>query len=540
MSSCDSDSEAVYDSDFEPEVDVPVTAKPKIPVSESKPKHVITIIEPEPQPQIPVVENPVSELQESDDLFYDSGADFEGVPVAPVSEVPKFRKIKTLVSQPKTKIPSLKTQYEAIKKIVEKEYFWCKGDGEFYRISPDDGIARLYKQRSVVTALKCYKLQAATKKTIDFYTMWVEDPTRRAYERLVFEPNPKALKEGDYNTFRGLKWKDGLEPDMDLIRPFLDLISDMVNGVPEHIEFFLDWLSWIVQTPWKKTDVAILLYSPNQGVGKNTIVEYIERLLGEEHTAKLPYAEAIGARFNSLYSEKLLVYGDEINAKARKLTDQVKNAITETKMVLEEKHVNARMSKNYANFIFTTNNSSTFKIEQSDRRWFAVECLHPGRRDCRLLYERLHNDEVIQSLYSFLKNRTIKNISSGMLVPVTTEYKQDLQTQSLPAYVLYLFDNYDVMCEGYPKRRMPVKDYFDAVNRYAEGKHLAKIQCNRTIPKWIREELGEIATLAKSNVGAVVTWKSNEEIREFLRRLNPILAHATYDDEEKPGPAPSE
>ena len=40
------------------------------------------------------------------------------------------------------------------------------------------------------------------------------------------------------------------------------------------------WISHIVKTPWKKTNVAVVLYSKIGGVGKNAIVDGLCKLFG--------------------------------------------------------------------------------------------------------------------------------------------------------------------------------------------------------------------------------------------------------------------
>jgi len=462
-----------------------------------------------------------SDFDESDYKYYsDASVPAQSKPKSKFKPVVQKTKPLPPIPPKSTPTPSYES-YEVIKEKIEKEFFWCR-EGCYYRINKD-GIARPYKREALVTDLKPYRFRRG-EETVDFFSAWQVDMNRRTYESVVFEPNEAAVSPSDFNLFTGFKWKPEGEINMEYIMPFIDLLSDMVNGVQEHLEFFLDWLSWIVQTPWKKTNVAILLYSRKQGVGKNTIIEYIERLLGYDYTAKLGTAEDIGAKFNSLYARKLFIYGDEINAKARKLTDIVKNAITETRSRIEEKYQEAKMVSNYSNYMFTTNNPSTFKIEQSDRRWFAVECDLAGERDCSLVLELLEREEAIQSLYLYLKKREIVNVARGKLVPVMTEYKQELLSESLPAYEQYLFDCYNDMLSFTGKRTILIKDFHARVNEYAEKKHLQKVCDSKTIPSWIRSELSEIATIERAKGGMRISWVEEDVIYEFLRKRNPSRA----------------
>ena len=57
-------------------------------------------------------------------------------------------------------------------------------------------------------------------------------------------------------------------------------------------EYFKQWIAHIIQHPYRKTNSAIVLYSETKGVGKNCIVECINRLL-KGYKAKVESIEDI-------------------------------------------------------------------------------------------------------------------------------------------------------------------------------------------------------------------------------------------------------
>ena len=64
-------------------------------------------------------------------------------------------------------------------------------------------------------------------------------------------------------------------------------------------------------------------------------------------------------------TNKLFIYGDEINANAKKVRPTQN---------LEKKVIDSIEIDDYSNYIFTTNNENCFKVEEGDRRLLMVKC----------------------------------------------------------------------------------------------------------------------------------------------------------------------
>ena len=79
-----------------------------------------------------------------------------------------------------------------------------------------------------------------------------------------------------YNYFNGFNYSDGEIAPID--NPFLNLLKRVSNDKKTY-EYFVDWIAHIIQRPFKKTNIAIILYSNVKGIGKNCIVDGICKLL---------------------------------------------------------------------------------------------------------------------------------------------------------------------------------------------------------------------------------------------------------------------
>ena len=72
---------------------------------------------------------------------------------------------------------------------------------------------------------------------------------------------------------------------------------------------------------------------------------------------------------------KLFIYGDEIKASSKCISDKLKQVITRPTQNMEKKGKDAIEIEDYTNWLFTTNNRDAFKVEQGDRRLFLLSVL---------------------------------------------------------------------------------------------------------------------------------------------------------------------
>ena len=120
----------------------------------------------------------------------------------------------------------------------------------------------------------------------DIWWAW-NDPSRRVVRRIVMEPTAKPENDDNpevFNRWHQLKLTMA-DPDLAattddvgiLLRHLLYLSGDDVVGV----EFFLNWLAQLYQTPEIKMPTAVLLYSKAGRVGKNLMQRLLTKVFGK-------------------------------------------------------------------------------------------------------------------------------------------------------------------------------------------------------------------------------------------------------------------
>lgn len=256
-------------------------------------------------------------------------------------------------------------------------------------------------------------------KKQSFYLIWLHDPNRREYDRMDFIPPPRECPANVYNLFTGLAGAQLPELDltqeerMALIQPILTHISKLTSGQPE---FMVHIFAQMVQQPGIKPGVSVVLrdmykmLSKDGGTGKNALIEFFgDRILGEKYVAVLATNASLYDAFNEHLEHKLLVYVEEARGKdnAREI-DQLKAAVTGTKRLVNRKGVPKYTQRDFARYIFTTNNPNPIAnhgATPGDRRfWFAdVDTAHRDQPDYfPRLWGAMERKDVQRAFYDYL------------------------------------------------------------------------------------------------------------------------------------------
>jgi hypothetical protein len=278
-----------------------------------------------------------------------------------------------------------------------------------------------------------------------FCTLYDSCKYKNSYSKLDFIPN-KHVDSDIYNLFKGFKYdSDNNEYDESVIKPFVDHIGFLCSNdskQKELIEYILNWMSHIIQKPETKTEVAVVFYSIVEGAGKNIVFDIFEKLLGN-YSAKFKDTADLTSRFNGQMMGKLFCIGDEINARAQEVANELKDIITRKAEIIEFKGKDKLKCADYKNYAFTTNNENVFKISNFDRRYLFIEC--PDVK--KPLIDILSSDEKLTHLFNFLKTRNISKFDSREIV--VTDYKLRLILANAPAYIKFIKDEFQKYSDEY-------------------------------------------------------------------------------------------
>ena len=220
------------------------------------------------------------------------------------------------------------------------------------------------------------------------------------------------------SIFRGYNYSPVKEVKIDLIKPFLDHVFNIITAGDQNLyEYVLNWISFMIQKPGEKIGTALLLIS-DQGTGKTVFFTDVLCKLTEGYSIPNENKiENIVGRFNSSIENKVLIVCNELQSieNARYLnSDALKSIITERNIRYDTKHVKVRDGENVANLIFVSNNILPLKIDNGDRRYVVINCsdASKGKDEYFDYLAKSFTNAFYQHLFTFFLDRTITKFKS--------------------------------------------------------------------------------------------------------------------------------
>jgi hypothetical protein len=286
------------------------------------------------------------------------------------------------------------------------------------------------------------------KKNIKFTKLYLSNSKKNSYSKMRFYPNIKEIDD-TFNLFTGFKYDKKPEKiNLDVVNKFIEHIKYLCKNEEKVYNYIIKWIAHIIQKPEKKTNVAIIFYSIIEGIGKNIFTSIISKLL-YSYSGKFKNTDSITDKFNGDLFGKILMVGDEINTRAKKISDELKDIITRNEETIEFKNKNKLHNiPDFKNYIFTTNNENVFKISNTNRRLLFIECPEELRNSIEYdeLYSICDNEEALINIHYYLKNIDLTNYETRNIP--TTEYKRNLIYENMPAYYKFIKDDVGSYC-GY-------------------------------------------------------------------------------------------
>lgn len=216
------------------------------------------------------------------------------------------------------------------------------------------------------TAFKhwCAGMEGGSKAAAD----WFNSPERETLEKLIFDPQG-GTKPGEFNVYQGL----AILPVEGECRLIVKHIFEVwCSGDRQQLEYVIKWLAQLVQRPWEKPEVALVLRSV-EGTGKSIITSMLLRIFGQ-HGFVASSKEQVCGRFNAhLFNKILLIFEEALFAGDPQAVASVKPLITNPELGYEGKNKPAFSAPNFAHVIVLTNNTWAVPAGADSRRWMVLD-----------------------------------------------------------------------------------------------------------------------------------------------------------------------
>ena len=344
-----------------------------------------------------------------------------------------------------------------------------------------------------------------------------------------------------FNVFQGYDYVELDDYNEKIISPFLTHIRENIaSGNEELYNYILNWISFILQNPAKKTGTVLVL-TGEQGTGKNTFTNIICDLMKRYSVRNLTdFCELVG-KFNPIIENNKLIVCNEMSSTDSNLRlnfNALKSIITEDQLRVGDKFQPKRTVKNVVNLIVLSNFFDPVKVEGGDRRYVVCE-VSEEHKDDRAYFEPILSgctEEFYQNLFTFFMKRDVKGVDFSKIPK--TEIRQVLMDASKSSYELFIQDFIKDFKKGFKTdKAYSYYKMWASINGYTTkerkipsnmfGKHLGKyVEVKRQ-----REEGGRVRRyyLKESKEHHFEdVYENDEEYKEFKNDVRKTYNNEKY------------
>jgi len=298
--------------------------------------------------------------------------------------------------------------------------------------------------------------------------LWHTHHERRQIEQVSFRPTPEDYVEPfrykDMNLYKGAgitrseaaEFVAKLAPgESDRMKKLYTdhIVNIWSRGNTAHGEYHLNWQASVVQKPWEKTGVAVVIKSA-EGSGKSIIVDKLGKVVGDEYYFPVQDAEdVVGKYTHQLKCCILLAMDEALWGGNKQQADLLKKLITQGKHSVHQKYHDAFLVDSFLEIIFTTNNDWAVPAGPSARRFFCTQASdkYSGVQtpEAKAYFDALAAipAEVVADL---LYNRSLENVNLREVPATELLRDQKMRTlEPLEAWWLSVLNHGDIVCQGW-------------------------------------------------------------------------------------------
>jgi len=254
--------------------------------------------------------------------------------------------------------------------------------------------------------VSCYVIEKKKKKIKKFIYLWLDDPNKRRYKKVVWKPAPLLCDAEHYNTWKPFSILDTepIKTDRDYYAEFLELAYNLFE-TKEVANYILARYAFRLQNPGLRTHV-LFIYNGEEGAGKSSFIETIYLLF--DNFELLDDARKLYDKHSCYEKEKYFIcVNDASGNDNHKNCDVLKSRVTEPTLSINPKGVQSYTIDNLCDYDMTTNNTNVVKItDESTRRWFQTETTNYYLGNVKFFedYRRdiINNKQALRAIYDEL------------------------------------------------------------------------------------------------------------------------------------------
>ena len=271
--------------------------------------------------------------------------------------------------------------------------------------------------------------------------VWLEyrNPKDTNVENVVFEPGmPKRYRMKPTDQYDSLNLCNPIQmiPKRGSVAPWLELLQYIFHK-KEHVDWFLQWLAYPLQQQFDKKPPTKLLqgvfvWSKNQGIGKNFVVEPFMKHIYADTYQKIT-AKSLEGDFNAWLNNKQFIFGEEIFMSVKRDREaamgELNALITSDTVDINMKFAPFQTQSNYTQMYLTSNHSNALALPEDDRRMFVIHApeLPKPKTFYRALNTWAEDGGAAKILYHLLERVDCSEYQPKGHAPITDDKKEVIE-----------------------------------------------------------------------------------------------------------------
>jgi hypothetical protein len=357
------------------------------------------------------------------------------------------------------------------------------------------------------------------KKTKRYIQEWINDSHIRKFESCDIVPPPKTCPPRIFNLWKPSFYSHRKITDADAewdptaIAMFENHLKIICGHEPDAYDYFLNWLSHLIQKPAEKsTHICI---TSKQGTGKNFLFEIVKKIIGGLTLESSTPERDVWGGFNGAMMGALLVILSETDKRNLFGAEgKFKALITDPKLMINQKNKDTFEINSYHRFVTLTNNPDPIPMEEGDRRTMVIKSSTEKKGDFKY-FEDFDNyfkkDAALRTLFWWLNTRDITTWQHRRIPQ--TSYHQELKEHAR-SYLDVFFENWvgDQLANGLTGKVSKFGvDLYECFKHYkekhggsydlkSEGDLVKKLLLNLDLPKGAMEKGGRSGKKGQSRL----------------------------------------
>jgi hypothetical protein len=298
--------------------------------------------------------------------------------------------------------------------------------------------------------IDCYVKEKDNKgndklKKVKFINEWLKDHHIRICNNMTNKPPPLQVNDNEYNLWTGFSIaKTPYIPNHDVLRLFLEFGTNLLGE--EYMMYSIAIFALRLQTPAKRANVLQLLYSEDEGTGKNTWFNIFMNIFGKDKFAQLESANDLFSAHSSEEENRLFILVDEAKGIDNySNADKLKSRITCDRLRVNPKGIQAYEIPNNCDYLETTNNWNCLPQTDQSRRFAPIQVSNFFKGNTSFFNyfndKIVFNEEALRCIFEYLMNFDVaKIVPSGNFqnhIP-DTDFRKDLNTDNRNRIDLFL------------------------------------------------------------------------------------------------------